>query len=144
MSYTSLSCAISCVSTTPFCGQEQRGHHRLRRPLKQRLDVLAEIVLGHGELWVEQQPVSILVASTYNFSNTSRLRHRGWHCKDTSPGACRQCKASAAGMHLASISQMVQVVSMEEVPRRLGSVSFQSKDVSGAQNSLFLFCIPPE
>ena len=29
---------------------------------------------------------------------------------------------------------------MEEVPRRLGSVSFQSNDVSGAQNSLFLFC----
>eukprot|EP00962_Isochrysis_galbana_P023539 scaffold7121_cov121-Isochrysis_galbana.AAC.9 len=30
---------------------------------------------------------------------------------------------------------MVQVVSMEEVPMMLGSVSFQSKDVSGAQNS---------
>ena len=40
----------------------------------------------------------------------------------------------------ASMSQMVQVVSMEDVPRRLRSVSFQSKDVSGAQNSLFLFC----
>ena len=38
------------------------------------------------------------------------------------------------------MSQMVQVVSMEEVPRRFRSVSFQSKDVSGAQNSLFLFC----
>ena len=39
-----------------------------------------------------------------------------------------------------SMSQMVQVVSMLEVPSLLGSVSFQSKDVSGAQNSLFLFC----
>ena len=40
-----------------------------------------------------------------------------------------------------SMSQMVQVVSMLEVPSLLGSVSFQSKDVRGAQNSLFLFCI---
>ena len=40
----------------------------------------------------------------------------------------------------ASMSQMVHVVSMLDVPRRFGSVSFQSKDVSGAQNSLFLFC----
>jgi hypothetical protein len=29
---------------------------------------------------------------------------------------------------------------MLEAPRRLGSVSFQSKDVRGAQNSEFLFC----
>jgi hypothetical protein len=35
---------------------------------------------------------------------------------------------------------MVHVVSMLEVPRRLRSVSFQSKDVKGALNSLFLFC----
>ena len=41
---------------------------------------------------------------------------------------------------LTSMSQMVHVVSMLEVPSLLGSVSFQSKDVSGAQNSLFLFC----
>ena len=39
------------------------------------------------------------------------------------------------------MSQMVQVVSMLDVPSRFGSVSFQSKDVNGAQNSLFLFCI---
>ena len=39
------------------------------------------------------------------------------------------------------MSQMVQVVSMLEVPRRFGSVSFQSNDVNGAQNSLFLFCV---
>lgn len=31
---------------------------------------------------------------------------------------------------------MVHVVSMDEVPTMLGSVSFQSNDVSGAQNSL--------
>ena len=35
---------------------------------------------------------------------------------------------------------MVHVVSMLDVPKRFGSVSFQSNDVSGAQNSLFLFC----
>ena len=29
---------------------------------------------------------------------------------------------------------------MLEAPRRLGSVSFQSKEVRGAQNSEFLFC----
>ena len=40
-----------------------------------------------------------------------------------------------------SMSQMVHVVSMLEVPSRFGSVSFQSKDVRGAQNSLFLFCM---
>uniref|UniRef100_A0A6B0UEZ4 Putative secreted protein n=1 Tax=Ixodes ricinus TaxID=34613 RepID=A0A6B0UEZ4_IXORI len=34
--------------------------------------------------------------------------------------------------------QMVQVVSMLEVPRRLGSTSFQSKEVRGAQKSEFL------
>jgi len=33
---------------------------------------------------------------------------------------------------------MVQVVSMEEVPIRDGSVEFQSKDVKGAQYSEFL------
>lgn len=38
------------------------------------------------------------------------------------------------------MSQIVHVVSMLDVPKRFGSVSFQSNDVSGAQNSLFLFC----
>ena len=38
------------------------------------------------------------------------------------------------------MSQMVQVVSMLEVPNRLRSVSFQSNEVKGALNSLFLFC----
>jgi hypothetical protein len=33
------------------------------------------------------------------------------------------------------------VVSMEDVPTIDGSVSFQSNEVSGAQNSLFLFCM---
>ena len=41
---------------------------------------------------------------------------------------------------LTSISQIVHVVSMLDVPRRFKSVSFQSKDVKGALNSLFLFC----
>lgn len=36
---------------------------------------------------------------------------------------------------------MVQVVSMEEVPSRLGSTSFQSKEVSGAQKSEFLLLL---
>ena len=39
-----------------------------------------------------------------------------------------------------SSPHMVQVVSMLEAPRMLGSVSFQSKEVRGAQNSEFLFC----
>lgn len=39
-----------------------------------------------------------------------------------------------------SSPHIVQVVSMLEAPRRLGSVSFQSKEVRGAQNSEFLFC----
>jgi hypothetical protein len=38
-------------------------------------------------------------------------------------------------------SQMVHVVSMLDVPIIVGSVSFQSNDVSGAQYSLLLFCI---
>jgi len=38
------------------------------------------------------------------------------------------------------MSQMVHVVSILDVPSLLGSVSFQSKAVKGAQNSLFLFC----
>lgn len=35
-----------------------------------------------------------------------------------------------------SMSQMVQVVSMEEVPIRLLSYGFQSKEVRGAEKSL--------
>jgi len=35
--------------------------------------------------------------------------------------------------------QMVQVVSMEHVPMISGFFSFQSNDVNGAQNSVFLF-----
>lgn len=38
-----------------------------------------------------------------------------------------------------SRDQMVQVVSMLEAASKLGSVSFQSKEVRGAQNSEFLF-----
>ena len=40
---------------------------------------------------------------------------------------------------LASSPHIVQVVSMLEVPSKFGSTSFQSKDVSGAQKSEFLF-----
>ena len=35
--------------------------------------------------------------------------------------------------------QIVHVVSILEVPRRLASTSFQSNDVKGAQKSEFLF-----
>jgi hypothetical protein len=35
-----------------------------------------------------------------------------------------------------SISQMVHVVSIEEVPMRLGSSGFQSNEVKGAEKSL--------
>jgi hypothetical protein len=37
------------------------------------------------------------------------------------------------------MSQMVQVVSMELVPIKLGTSGFQSNDVRGAQNSLSFF-----
>ncbi|KAG6650964.1 hypothetical protein CIPAW_06G079500 [Carya illinoinensis] len=43
-----------------------------------------------------------------------------------------------------STSQMVQVVSMLEVPTRLGSMSFQSKEVSGVQNSEDLLLLRTE
>lgn len=36
--------------------------------------------------------------------------------------------------------QIVQVVSILDVPIKFGSTSFQSNDVSGAQKSEFLFC----
>jgi hypothetical protein len=39
-----------------------------------------------------------------------------------------------------SMFHIVHVVSMLEVPKMEGSVSFQSKDVRGAQNSDVLFC----
>ena len=41
-----------------------------------------------------------------------------------------------------SMSHMVQVVSILAVPSRVGSVSFQSKEVIGEQYSLFLLCEP--
>jgi len=36
---------------------------------------------------------------------------------------------------------MVQVVSIDDVPMMFGSVSFQSNEVSGAQNSVFLLLL---
>lgn len=39
-----------------------------------------------------------------------------------------------------SSPHIVHVVSMLDVPNKFGSTSFQSKDVSGAQKSEFLFC----
>ena len=46
--------------------------------------------------------------------------------------------ASLATLLTESPHQIVHVVSMDEVPNRLGSTSFQSKEVSGAQKSEFL------
>jgi len=47
------------------------------------------------------------------------------------------CAISCVSTTSFSMSQMVHVVSMEHVPMRLVSFSFQSNDVSGAQYSLF-------
>ena len=44
-------------------------------------------------------------------------------------------------MLVTSSPHIVHVVSILDVPRRFGSTSFQSNDVSGAQKSEFLFCI---
>lgn len=44
-----------------------------------------------------------------------------------------------ASTHCTSSPHIVQVVSILEVPNRLGSTSFQSNDVKGAQKSEFLF-----
>ena len=41
---------------------------------------------------------------------------------------------------LTSSPHIVQVVSILDAPSILGSVSFQSNDVKGAQNSEFLLC----
>nr|ACR36533.1 unknown [Zea mays] len=45
------------------------------------------------------------------------------------------CAMSCVSTTPRSMSQTVQVVSMEAVPIRRGSTSFQSKEVRGAQNS---------
>ncbi|KAF7079834.1 hypothetical protein CFC21_084008 [Triticum aestivum] len=45
------------------------------------------------------------------------------------------CAMSCVSTTPRSMSQTVQVVSMEAVPMRRGSISFQSKEVRGAQNS---------
>ena len=50
------------------------------------------------------------------------------------------CAISCVRAWPVSTFQMVHVVSMLEVPIRFGSTSCQSNDVSGAPNSLFLFC----
>ena len=50
----------------------------------------------------------------------------------------RKMKRSNTVVHT-SRPHIVQVVSMLEAPRMFGSVSFQSNEVSGAQNSEFLF-----
>jgi hypothetical protein len=47
------------------------------------------------------------------------------------------CAMSCVSTTPLSRSQMVHVVSTLEVPMRLGSLSFQSKEVRGAENSLF-------
>jgi len=48
------------------------------------------------------------------------------------------CAISCVFAVLVSMSQIVQVVSILDVPMMVGSSSFQSKEVSGAQYSLFL------
>lgn len=47
---------------------------------------------------------------------------------------------NALQLELTSIFHIVQVVSTLEVPTIEVSTSFQSKEVSGAQNSELLFC----
>uniref|UniRef100_A0A1B0A2Y4 Uncharacterized protein n=1 Tax=Glossina pallidipes TaxID=7398 RepID=A0A1B0A2Y4_GLOPL len=57
-------------------------------------------------------------------------------CVFTWPATCvRPCGCPVSKPHI------VQVVSIEEVPTRLGSTSFQSNEVSGAQKSLFLLLL---
>ena len=46
---------------------------------------------------------------------------------------------ATSDIQLTSRPHIVQVVSMLDVPSKLGSTSFQSNDVSGAQKSEFLF-----
>jgi hypothetical protein len=59
------------------------------------------------------------------------------HCHTN---AAAPAQAESVTKHTSTF-QMVHVVSMLDVPTIDGSVSFQSNDVSGAQNSLFLFCV---
>lgn len=56
------------------------------------------------------------------------------------PLASLSCAISCVSTMPRSTSQMVQVVSIELVPMRRGSSSFQSKEVRGAANSPPLFC----
>ena len=42
--------------------------------------------------------------------------------------------------HCTWMSQIVTVVSIDDVAMRVGSITFQSNDVNGAQNSELLFC----
>ncbi|CAL1407765.1 unnamed protein product [Linum trigynum] len=51
------------------------------------------------------------------------------------------CAISCVSTADFSMSQIVQVVSMLEVSIQLGSISFQSKDVRGVQNSLVLLLL---
>jgi hypothetical protein len=51
------------------------------------------------------------------------------------------CAMSCVSTVSFSMSQIVHVVSSEDVPTRAGLASFQSNDVNGAQNSLFLLLL---
>ena len=51
------------------------------------------------------------------------------------------CAISCVFACILVMSQMVHVVSIEDVPIMFGSVSFQSNEVRGAQNSVFLLLL---
>jgi len=62
-------------------------------------------------------------------------------CANARSYTSRSCAMSCVRAVWAVTSHIVQVVSMDPVPIMFGSASFQSKDVSGAQYSLFLLLL---
>jgi hypothetical protein len=55
--------------------------------------------------------------------------------------ACVVCRGIVEIVFSTLMSQIVHVVSIDDVPKILVSVMFQSNDVNGAQNSEFLVCV---
>ena len=62
-------------------------------------------------------------------------------CANAKSKTSLSCAISCVRAFCVEISHIVQVVSIDAVPIKLGSVSFQSNEVSGAQYSLFLFFV---
>ena len=99
MSYTSLSCAISCVSTTPRCGRSSRGQTSVgRQQLSGSLALLCYKPARHAIAWdsapITQHPLTGSHSRDDNTEQAAGLLSRlSVHKPSPSPRCPRSCRS---------------------------------------------------